>query len=87
VVWPGTRRTDWECEQLEKVPHIWIGNVDGLERCPHYVRNSNRRHKSETRAKATNSDLGKGDMPTSMMSETGSVEGKKEVIFFSAHLS
>jgi hypothetical protein len=34
MVWHGTRRTDWECGWLEKVPHVRNGIVDGLERCP-----------------------------------------------------
>jgi hypothetical protein len=36
VVWLGTRHTDWECGRLGRVPHIRIGNVDGLERCPEH---------------------------------------------------
>jgi hypothetical protein len=53
----------------------------------HYVRNSNRRHRSETCAKAIVSDLKKLDAPASPRSGTGSVEGKKKTICFSAHLS
>jgi hypothetical protein len=53
----------------------------------HYVRNSNRRHRSETCSKAIISDLEKWDVPASPRSRTGSVEGKKETIYFSACLS
>jgi hypothetical protein len=33
MVWHGTRRTDWECGWLRKVPRVQNGIVDGLERC------------------------------------------------------
>jgi hypothetical protein len=32
----SARRMDWECGWLGKVPHIWNGIVDGLERCSEY---------------------------------------------------
>jgi hypothetical protein len=39
MVWVviGTRRADWECGWLGKVPRVRNGIVDGLERCPEYV--------------------------------------------------
>jgi hypothetical protein len=55
-------------------------------RCSHYVRNSNRRHRLEMRAKAIIFDLQKQDAPASARNGTGSMEGKKETIFFSAYL-
>jgi hypothetical protein len=36
MVWQGTRCMEWECGWFGKVPHVWSGNVDGLERCPEY---------------------------------------------------
>jgi hypothetical protein len=27
----------WDCGLFGKVPHVWNGKVDGLERCPRYV--------------------------------------------------
>jgi hypothetical protein len=46
MVWKGawstvwvvddTRRVDWECGCLGKVPRVWNEIVDGLERCPEY---------------------------------------------------
>jgi hypothetical protein len=43
----------------------------------HYIGNSNRRHRSETCAKAIISDLEKWDVPISARIKTGFVEGKK----------
>jgi hypothetical protein len=43
----------------------------------HYIRNSNRRHRSEMRAKAIVSDLEKRDAPASARIRTGSVEDKR----------
>jgi hypothetical protein len=53
----------------------------------HYIKNSNRRHRSEMRAKAIVSDMEKQYAPTSLRSGTGLVEGKKETICFSSRLS
>jgi hypothetical protein len=41
VSWPivvrqGTWCVEWECGSLGKVPHVWNGIVDSLERCPEY---------------------------------------------------
>jgi hypothetical protein len=38
MVWVvvGTRRADWECGWLGKVPHVRNGIADGLERCLEY---------------------------------------------------
>jgi hypothetical protein len=27
---------EWDCGWLGKVPHVQIGNVNGLKRCPEY---------------------------------------------------
>jgi hypothetical protein len=32
--WHGARCTDWDCGLFAKVPHVQIGMVVGLERCP-----------------------------------------------------
>jgi hypothetical protein len=32
--WHGTRCMDWDCGLFGKVPHVRIGIVVGLERCP-----------------------------------------------------
>jgi hypothetical protein len=53
----------------------------------HYIRNSNQRYGSEMRAKEIISNLEKRDAFASPRSMTDSVEGKKEMIFFSACLN
>jgi hypothetical protein len=55
--------------------------------CKHYIRNSNRRHRSKTCSKAIVFDLEKQDVLASPRSATGLVEGKKEMIFFLACLN
>jgi hypothetical protein len=36
MVWHGTLCTDWDYGLFGKVPHVRIGMVVGLERCPEY---------------------------------------------------
>jgi hypothetical protein len=52
----------------------------------HYVRNSNRRHGSETYPREIISDLEKRDATASLSHGIGSVEGRKETICFSVWL-
>jgi hypothetical protein len=52
----------------------------------HYIRNSNRRHISEMRANVIISDLEKWDASASPRHRSGSMQSKKETIFFLVHL-
>jgi hypothetical protein len=36
IVWHGTWCMDWDCGLFEKVPHVRIGIMVGLERCLQY---------------------------------------------------
>jgi hypothetical protein len=47
-----------------------------------YVRNSNRRHRSEAHPHAIASDLVKREAPASLRCTPGSMEGKKETLIF-----
>jgi hypothetical protein len=55
---------------------IWWPFVYEKYYVKHYVRNLNRRHRSETRANVIVSNLEKWDVPASSRSGTDSVEGK-----------